>query len=594
MGARERRMECVPMIRFRFPVLTMMALTLLAGCGPSAPQATGPGQQVSGRSESRPTPTLVTVVRVEPTSLAAAAITASGAGVGFVTRVFNAGLDLTDAHDRSLPYLAEALPQLNTDSWRVFPDGRMETVYRLKPNLTWQDGTPLATEDFIFGLRVYKTPELGVSASVPLNLIDAIDSPDPRTLVFRWNTLFPGAGALSNIGGSGGSGGFQPLPRHILDAPFREDSPEHFANHAYWSNQYIGLGPYKLERWEPGAFVEGSAFDGHVLGRPKIDRIQVRFMADENIVLANLLSENVHLASDRSIRFEHTQIMQRDWSTNNRGKVLLTISLLRYILMQNRSEIVNPRAMLDLRVRRAIAHSIDKQGMNDGVFDGQATVSDTFVSPDVPFFGDIDRAITKYPYDPRRSEQLMNEAGFVKDRDGLFASASGERFNPLFWEESGSQNEKELNVFIDTWRRAGFDMGTFVLPAVQLRDAQFRATYPAMYTTQGGGSTEDRLDVFASSTIPTPANRYQGNNRGGWSNLEYDRLWDAFNRMLDRTEQNGQVVQMLKIASEEVPAIPIYFNFAPTAHLSTLKGPTLGARIPDARIQWDIHMWEWV
>ena len=65
------------------------------------------------------------------------------------------------------------------------------------------------------------------------------------------------------------------------------------------------------------------------------------------------------------------------------------------------------------------------------------------------------------------------------------------------------------------------------------------------------------------------------------------------NRTLDRNEQNQQVVQMLKIASEEVPAIPVYFNFAPTAYLSSLKGPTMGARVPDARVYWDMYNWDW-
>jgi ABC-type transport system substrate-binding protein len=110
---------------------------------------------------------------------------------------------------------------------------------------------------------------------------------------FAGEVLFPGAGVLSNVG-TYGNGGFQPLPRHILEQSFRQDPPDTFANQLYWSSQYVGLGPYKLERWEPGAFVEGSAFDGHVLGRPKIDRILVRFIADENTVLANLLSETVH------------------------------------------------------------------------------------------------------------------------------------------------------------------------------------------------------------------------------------------------------------------------------------------------------------
>ena len=38
---------------------------------------------------------------------------------------------------------------------------------------------------------------------------------------------------------------------------------------------HVGLGPFKLERWEAGAFIEGSAFEGHALGRPRIDRIKI-------------------------------------------------------------------------------------------------------------------------------------------------------------------------------------------------------------------------------------------------------------------------------------------------------------------------------
>ena len=69
-----------------------------------------------------------------------------------------------------------------------------------------------------------------------------------------------------------------------------------------------------------------------------------------------------------------------------------------------------------------------------------------------------------------------------------------------------------------------------------------------------------------------------------------------FSKHLKRVAARADVaslVQMLKIVSEELPSIPIYFNMAPTAYLSTLKGPTMGARVPDSRIYWDIHEWEW-
>src|SRR5207245_2437639 len=95
-----------------------------------------------------PARTLQIMTRVEPKNLslkvpgAAGGVTSDAAA-----RLFNAYLALNDEHEVAHAYLAEALPQLNTDTWKVFPDGRMETVYQLRPGLTWHDGTPLAAED---------------------------------------------------------------------------------------------------------------------------------------------------------------------------------------------------------------------------------------------------------------------------------------------------------------------------------------------------------------------------------------------------------------------------------------------------------------
>src|SRR5436309_2696221 len=81
----------------------------------------------------------------------------------------------------------------------------------------------------------------------------------------------PDAGILS-------FGDLDPLPRHLLETAFNEyeqaqASRETFLGNRAWATEYIGAGPYRLERWEPGAQLEGVAFDGHVLGRPRIDRL---------------------------------------------------------------------------------------------------------------------------------------------------------------------------------------------------------------------------------------------------------------------------------------------------------------------------------
>src|SRR5947207_62730 len=76
-------------------------------------------------------------------------------------------------------------------------DGRMETTYRLRPNLTWHDGTPLTAEDFVFSLRMYSTPALGLASLAPFNAMEEVAPVDPRTIVIRWRRPYPDADQLA-------------------------------------------------------------------------------------------------------------------------------------------------------------------------------------------------------------------------------------------------------------------------------------------------------------------------------------------------------------------------------------------------------------
>src|SRR5581483_7048435 len=101
---------------------------------------------------------------------------------------------------------------------------------------------------------------------------------------------------------------------HVLAAAYDEGNWEAFAANPYWTRSYLGAGPYKLDRWEPGAFLEGSAFDQHVLGRPKIERVHVSFISDANTTLANLLSGSVDMAADDGVTFQQGIAAKREWA----------------------------------------------------------------------------------------------------------------------------------------------------------------------------------------------------------------------------------------------------------------------------------------
>src|SRR3954469_12488161 len=154
-------------------VITLVATTL--ACTPDTRSPSSGGGSTSSAGEPPPAPkTLAAGIRYEPTSLAAKPVQQSGVVIGSTVRLFNAGLVVVDDHGQAVPYLAELLPTLNTDSWKVFDDGTMETTYRLRPQLTWHDGEPLTADDLVFAWQVYTNPAFGLANVLPQSLMSEV------------------------------------------------------------------------------------------------------------------------------------------------------------------------------------------------------------------------------------------------------------------------------------------------------------------------------------------------------------------------------------------------------------------------------------
>ncbi len=566
----------------------LLVALFLTACAPArqAPAGQAGGGQASDPARaSEPSRTLIMVARFEPTTLTMKPLVSIAANSDSdVRRLFNAGMVLVDATQTALPYLADARPQLNTDTWRVSPDGQMETTYRLRQGATWHDGHPLTANDFVFSWRVYATPELGLSRFPPAAQLEEVVAPDPQTVVFRWKTLFPDADILD-------AEEFTPLPRHILEEPLQRGQAEAFAALPYWTVDYVGLGPYRIERWEPGSYLEASAFPGHVLGKPRIERLQVRFIGDSNSVLANLLSGDAHISFTNAIFLQQAVVLKREWSGRNGGNVIIIPNQWRRAEVQHRPAYTVPAGILDVRVKRALAHAIDRDALNDSVFEGEGIVTHTPLPATVPYAVDLDRAIAKYPFDPRRVEQLMGEAGWTRGADSVFVHPSEGRFTMEIRENATADLATELSIMASGLRTVGYDVKETLVPLSQANDGEIRGAFPALYVAGGGVGERGVLPNYLSSTISRAENRWVGRNRAGWSNQEYDRLFEQFQTTLDRTERNRQAVAMARIFSEEIPAISLYFNPVAVAQIGTLRGPATFA--PESVVSWNIYEWTW-
>jgi peptide/nickel transport system substrate-binding protein len=562
-------------------------LTLVLTCVACA-NSTQPAPADS--SPERPPSTKETTLRIssrfEPQSLAAK-YQESG-GVTAYKGVMNAGLVAVDYQNRGQPLLAERLPELGSGSWNVLPDGRMETTYRLRSGLTWHDGSPLTADDFAFAFRVYTLGGLPFSPQ-PQDLMQSVMASDPLTIVINWRSPYVDAGLLR-------ANDLSPLPARILEEPLaamqRDGTPEGFLNHPYWNYAFVGTGPYRLERWDPGASIQGVAFPSYAMGRPKIDRVVIRAMGDETVVLTNLLAGELNYTPKLTLRYEHAAFLNKGWVPSGRGKYLIGPDQFWTNIFQFRPEFLQEPALLDVRVRRALSYSVDRQALADALFDGAVPPAETLLYRSTPYFAEAERTLTHYPFDARRGQQLLEEAGLTRTADGFFANPGGRRFEPDFQVRAGSQAERGQSIQIDTWRRAGIYVVPSVLPNVTVPPVE-RHNVPGF---QLRVATQENWELFLTSEIGSAENRWTGVNRTGWSNPEYDRLVAIYRQSIDRREMDRLSVQILKILSDEAPGLVAYESPSLLAIAADLRGPEFGGPGTPGRPAttefWDVERWE--
>src|SRR5207245_5323153 len=77
----------------------------------------------------------------------------------------------------------------------------------------------------------------------------------------------------------------RPMPRHLLESAVQADKATLYSS-PYWNTEFVGTGPYSLREWVPDSHIITVANDQYVLGRPKIDEIEVRFIAEPNTLMA--------------------------------------------------------------------------------------------------------------------------------------------------------------------------------------------------------------------------------------------------------------------------------------------------------------------
>ena len=291
-----------------------------------------------------------------------------------------------DRAGNPVPALAAVVPARANGG--VSRDG-LTVTYHLRRGVRWHDGMPFTSADVAASFRAVMDPRSVVQSRHGYDDVARVETPDPYTVRFRLKQPF--APFVATVFAESDAP-YYVAPAHLLHGgPLAQSSLNAAA---------VGTGPYRLVRWARGDRLELAANESYWNGRPSIERIAVRFMADENTQLVGLRGGDV----DGVIGMSANAAAQARTIPHVR---VATSPLNAYwgVMMNNQ----RGHATSDVRVRRALAAAIDGASF-------RANVTHGFYVPAIADLPTVlwaaDRTLRPIAHDVAAARRLLASAGY--------------------------------------------------------------------------------------------------------------------------------------------------------------------------------------
>ncbi|WJS84627.1 ABC transporter substrate-binding protein [Paracoccus sp. TOH] len=262
------------------------------------------------------------------------------------------------------------------ESWDS-PDGKTYT-FRLRPDVTFHDGSAFDAQDVIFSLDRARAPDSTNAQKTLFEGIEAVEALDPLTV--RITLKAP-------------DGGF-PFKMAWGDAVMVDQ-----ASIQDIATRPVGTGPFKFGEWRQGDHIRLDAFEGYWGRKPALKTATFRFIADPSAAFAAMMAGDIDAFPIYPAPETLTQLQ-----ADPRFKVLVGTTEGETILAMNHKQ----PALAQAKVRAAIAHAINRQEIIDGAMFGYGTPIGTHFAPHHPDYVDL---TAKSQYDPELSKTLLAEAG---------------------------------------------------------------------------------------------------------------------------------------------------------------------------------------
>ncbi len=459
-----------------------------------------------------------------------------------------------DEHGNPVPDALTEIPTVANGD--VSKDGKT-LVYKLRHNITWQDGKPLTCADLKFTWRYVMDPKTNVAVTDGYRDIGSIDCVTPYVTIVHMKRLY--APFLEQLWGVNSNAPI--LPEHIL-APYLAAGTQ---NTAPFNSMPIGSGPFRVIQWERGTVVRMSAYPNYFMGKPKLNEIDLYSEPDENTLETQIETHAIDLlARGTAINWPRYRALAERPDSG-----LKAITVDSFVFDHIDFNLRNP-ILADRQVRRALAYATDRPEIIAKIMHDQDTPSDSPEHPTLTW-GYTTNTV-HYAYDPAKARQILDADGWKVGPEGVRVK-DGQRLEFLLSTQTESTIGKALQALLQReWHDVGVQADVKNFPTSEMfangSEAILEGGHYDAATFAWSGASDPDLDPLYSADNLAP----RGQNSLFWVNpVATKALSDALQTIDQRKRKADYVVFQQQVALD-VPTIVIGFRKMPYVYNDDIQG----------------------
>lgn len=362
---------------------------------------------------------------------------------------------------RALGLVYDSLLEVNSDLEVVpglakdykYSNGGQTLTLTLREGLTFHDGTDLTAEDVKASLERILDEETGASVRSNFLSIDKVETPNETTVelrLFKADAVLPAA--LTSLNAA-------IVSQESIESETLDREPN-------------GSGPFVFENYRQAQSFNVRAFDDYWGGRPKLDRVEFRSIADEPSVLAGMQAGSF----DIGVLTDPSLVLQAEDQPNL--TVERTPALSYHVLQLNSKR----PPMDDKRVRQAISCAVDRQEIIDSAAFGEGQVTGPQVIPPFETKGDVTAGLPCDPPDVDAARKLLEDAGY---------GGGGIELNTIVMLGEYATAVDEAQSLKSQLAKIGVTLNLENLESNNFAQRWVEADFDAAVALNGGGETPD-------------------------------------------------------------------------------------------------------